>query len=353
MEVREINSPAELNNFIAANWGGQFLQSWDWGDFQISQNHQVWRLGIYEQNDLLASAQVILHPLPFSHAYLYIPHGPVFKNNLSFLQKEKIVKLFLSKARDITIATNKKSEIFLRLEPRLSAVELGNFFFNLGLKKTSAVQPQDTQIIDLTKTSEEILAQMHPKTRYNIRLAKKHGVIVKDAETKKDFVNFINLLRETARRDGFKIHSDKYYQTMWEMFHNTDIADQNSLTIKLFLAEYNQQVLAGGLFSFFGDRVVYLHGASTTLHKEVMAPYLLHWELMELAKKYGYYQYDLYGVKPTQRIINKNDRENNWDGITRFKKGFGGKEVNYLGAWDWIYDKIWYGIYKLAKSFYD
>lgn len=84
-----------------------------------------------------------------------------------------------------------------------------------------------------------------------------------------------------------------------------------------------------------------------------MAPYLLHWELMELAKKYGYYQYDLYGVKPTQRIINKNDRENNWDGITRFKKGFGGKEVNYLGAWDWIYDKIWYGVYKLAKSFYD
>lgn len=145
----------------------------------------------------------------------------------------------------------KNRKFFLRLEPRLSAVELGNFFFNLGLKKTSAVQPQDTQIIDLTKTSEEILAQMHPKTRYNIRLAKKHGVIVKDAETKKDFVNFINLLRETARRDGFKIHSDKYYQTMWEMFHNTDIADQNSLTIKLFLAEYNQQVLAGGLFSFF------------------------------------------------------------------------------------------------------
>lgn len=351
MEVKEISSAAELNNFVATAWGGQFLQAWEWGDFQASQGHQVWRLGVYQQDDLLASVQIILYPLPFSHAYLYIPHGPVFKADLASAQKEKIIKLFLSKARDITIATTKKSELFLRIEPRLTPTELGNFFFNLGLKKTQAVQPQDTQVIDLTKTPEEILGQMHSKTRYNIRLAEKHEVTVRLAEDPKDFAIFINLLKTTAQRDNFKIHNVDYYQAMWEMFHNTDIADPSKLTIKLFLAEYKQEVLAGGLFSFFGDRVVYLHGASTQSHKELMAPYLLHWQLMKQAKNYGYYQYDLYGVKPTQRDITKSDRETNWQGITRFKKGFGGKEVNYVGAWDWTYDKIWYTFYKLAKRF--
>lgn len=351
MEVRKISQASELNNFVATAWGGQFLQAWEWGDFQASQNRQVWRLGVYDQQDLLATAQIILHSLPFSHAYLYIPHGPVFKTGLAPTQKEKIIKLFLSKARDITVATNKKSEIFLRLEPRLTPTDLGNFFFNLGLKKTQAVQPQDTQVVDLTKTPAEILAQMHPKTRYNIRLADKHGVTVRLAEQQVDFSTFLNLLKFTAQRDGFKIHPLDYYQVMWEMFHNTDIADQSKLTIKLFLAEYNQQVLAGGLFSFFGDRVVYLHGASTQIHKELMAPYLLHWEVINQAKKYGYNKYDLYGVKPIQRQLQANDREIKWQGITRFKKGFGGQEINYVGAWDWTYDKMWYAFYKLAKRF--
>lgn len=351
MEVREVNSMVELNNFVAANWGGQFLQTWEWGDFQATQNHQVWRLGIYEQHDLLATAQFMLHSLPFSHAYLYVPHGPVFKNNLDSIQKEKILKLFLSKARDITISTNKKSEIFLRLEPKLTPVELGNFFFNLGFKKTQAVQPQDTQVIDLSKNLTEILGEMHPKTRYNIKLAGKHGVVVSLAEKLDDFLIFFDLLKATAQRDHFKIHTFNYYKKMWEMFHNTDIADQSKLTIKLFLAEYQQQVLAAGLFSFFGDRVVYLHGASTQIHKELMAPYLLHWEVISQAKKYGYSMYDLYGVKPTQRKLQSNDREIKWQGITRFKKGFGGQEINYVGAWDWVYDKKWYAFYKLAKIF--
>ncbi len=351
MEVREISSAAELNIFVTTAWGGQFLQSWEWGDFQIKSGHQVWRLGVYQSNELLASAQIILHNLPFSHAYLYIPHGPVFRANLSPQEKEKIIKLFLSTARDLTIATNKKSEIFLRLEPRLTTADLGNFFFNLGLKKTAAIQPQDTQIIDLNQNLDAILASMHPKTRYNIRLAEKHGVKVRWGETPTDLDIFLSLLEQTSQRDDFRIHQSDYYRAMWSMFHKTKIADQTELTIKLFLAEYQQEVLAGGLFSFFGDRVVYLHGASNQSHKHLMAPYLLHWEVMKQAQNYGYYQYDLYGVLPAQRQLANNDREKKWTGITRFKKGFGGKEINYVGAWDWVYDKMWYVVYKFAKRF--
>ncbi len=351
MEVRLITSPVELNNFVATAWGGQFLQSWEWGDFQASQGHKVWRFGVYDQSELLASAQIILHNLPFSRAYLYAPHGPVFTRQLSDERKEKIIKLFLSKARDITIATAQRHEFFFRLEPRLTKEDLGNFFFNLGLKKTNAVQPQDTQIIDLNRDPAELLSGMHPKTRYNIRLAERHGVTVKLAEQPDELDNFLQLLKITARRDGFRIHSDNYYRQMLNIFGQTDIADQLKLTIKLFFACQNKNILAAGLFSFFGDRAVYLHGASSQEKKEIMAPYLLHWQVMNQIRTYGYTKYDLYGVKPAQRTLTAHDRENQWQGITRFKKGFGGQEVNYVGAWDWVYDKMWYKIYQLAKRF--
>ncbi len=351
MEAREIIDKQELNSFVVTALGGQFLQSWEWGEFQEKMGNKVWRSGVYEQGVLMAISTIIANKLPFSRSYIYTPQGPVFKTDLSDLKKEEIVRLFLSKARDITISTNRRQEIFFRIEPRLTREDLGNFWFNLGLKKTAAIQPQDTQVLDLKLSEEKLLVGMHAKTRYNIRLAAKHGVIVKESKDVKDLEIFWQLMKATTSRDNFHSHTHDYYKKLWKNFAYTDTNNQLELTIKLLIAVKDQKPLAAGLFSFFGDRVVYLHGASADTERELMAPYLLQWQAIKIAKQGGYSLFDFWGVAPVNRRFKASERVNKWQGITRFKKGFGGREVNFVGAWDWAYNKTWYRLYRLGRRF--
>ncbi len=355
MRITIIDNRKELNAFVIFSNGGQFLQSFEWGEFQQSLGNKVWRLAAEQEGEIVAAATVISRPLPLSRSYLYCPYGPIFHPDLSAEQKEKAIKLFLSEGRDITISTRDRLEVFFRLEPRLSAEELGNFFFNLGLKQATAVQPRDTVIVDLQPSLDEILRQMHHKTRYNIRLAERKGVTVRQGSSAEDLEIFWQLLQLTTRRNNFHSHPKFYYEKMWNFFTHSEIDNQSTLTIELFIAEYQGQPLAAGLFSFFGDRVMYLHGASSDQHRNLMAPYLLHWHLIKLGKQYGYRFYDLNGIVSDKRKLNKGEKESHWQGITRFKKGFGGKEVNYVGAWDWVYDQTWYFLYnnwKKVRSFF-
>ncbi len=350
MQVKEVTNKQELNYFVSLAEGGQFLQSWEWGEFQKSIGKNIWRFGIYENNEILAVGTMIEHKLPLSRTYLYCPYGPVFKQNISTSQKEEIIKLFLSRSRDITIDTNTKLEIFLRLEPRLTIEELGNYFFNLNLKSTDAIQPRDTWVVDLKKSEADILKGMHQKTRYNIRLAEKKEVKVRVGASVKDFDIFWVLMQLTTKRDNFYSHHREYYYQLWNQFRFAKTSDQFELTIKLIIAEKDGVPLAAALFSFFGDRVVYLHGASSDQQKNIMAPYLLQWQAIKAAKEASYGLFDFYGIAPGNRKINKSDKESCWSGITRFKKGFGGREVNYVGAWDWVYNKTWYELYKLGRK---
>lgn len=351
MEVREITDKQELNSFVVTALGGQFLQSFEWGEFQKVMGNRFWRFGVGQPGNILAVAAVIEHQLPFAWSYIYTPHGPVFKENLADAQKEEIIRLFLSKARDLTVKTKYRQEVFFRLEPRLNREDLGNFWFNLGFIKTQAVQPQDTLVLDLSMSEEELLNGMHHKTRYNIRLAVKHGVIIREAQAEADLEIFWRLMTATAKRDDFHSHPHDYYLNLWKSFADTDINNQLDLTIKLLIAQKGNEPLAAGLFSFFGDRAVYLHGASADSRRELMAPYLLQWQAIKIAKLAGYQIFDFWGITPAKRKIKANEKVNKWQGITRFKKGFGGREVNFVGAWDWVYNKLWYKFYRLGKRF--
>jgi lipid II:glycine glycyltransferase (peptidoglycan interpeptide bridge formation enzyme) len=115
-----------------------------------------------------------------------------------------------------------------------------------------------------------------------------------------------------------------------------EVMGENNL--KLFIAEYEDRIIAANIVMFFGNRAVYLHGASSNECRNLMAPYLLQWEQIKEAKKQGCEIYDFWGID-----------EKKWPGVTRFKKGFGGEEIDYSGTFDFIFDKTWYEIYKIAK----
>lgn len=342
--------------FVLGNGGG-FLQSWGWSQFQEALGRTVYRYRIDEPDqgdaeketheDTIAQFSVILHPLPFGRQYAYIPRGPVLKGSAT--ETDAHFQTFIAALRELV---ERENAVFARVEFPYPAVggPIGREQIEeAGFDQVKSVQPADTIIIDLAKSEDEILAGMHYKTRYNIRVAERHGVVVREAERgnaglfRHDVDLFWSMLDETADRDKFHTHAKKYYETMFDALSEKKHA--GLLKVRLVFAEHNGQAVAAAAVAEFGDTLTYLHGASLSSSRQVMAPYLLHWKLLSEAKRKGLAKYDLWGVAPTD------EQEHPWAGITRFKRGFGGERISYVGAWELPGNAFWYTLYRYAKRF--
>ena len=218
-----------------------------------------------------------------------------------------------------------------------------------GLVPAKTVQPRDTLLVELMPTEEALLADMHPKTRYNIRVAAKHGVAVREAEYANahlfdhDIDLFWKLMAETTERDGFRPHPKSYYAKLLRTCSAKK--HQGLFRSRLVFAEYRGEPAAAAIMGAYGDTVTYLHGASSARLRHVMAPFALHWEMMREAKRQGYAKYDFWGVAPKDAPLG-----HPWAGITRFKVGFGGRRESYLGAWDLPGNGFWYNLYRAIRK---
>ncbi len=337
--------------FVQAHGGG-FLQSWGWSQFQEAIGRHALRFrvngGATEQDagDTLAQFVLIEMPLPFGFRYAYVPRGPIVKlTDSSKANTASVVSCI--EAVHQKVARDRLA--FAKVEwpwPLGAEVVTPKAAEKWGFKYAGHVQPQHTVIADLTKSEEQLLAAMHQKTRYNIRVAEKHGVTFREALRddahlfEHDVEVFWGMLDETASRDKFSTHERKYYRTMLDVLSPKK---SEGLRTRMFFAEYQGRAVAAAMTGEFGDTVTYLHGASVAGDRKVMAPYLLHWHIMKDAKARGFAKYDFWGVAPSD------DAEHPWAGITRFKTGFGGDRVEYLGAWELPGNRLWYTLYRYAK----
>ncbi len=320
MKIVSLSDKQLVINFLELSTpesGAEFLGSLEWAALLKSEGELIETLGVYDEVELVAVFNVIKKTAKFGLVYYYLPRGPIFKVGL-------IAKQQLEFWQFLNEYFKTQGVIFYRIEP---FKELPN---NGQLKKTVNLQPQETLILDLKLSEDEFLASFHPKTRYNIRLAEKKEVVVREGRGDQDFANFWTLMTKTGERDAFKIHNQKHYKTL---------ATCNQEFIKLFLAEVRGEVVAAGLFSFYGNKVTYLHGASNHEVRQLMAPYLLQWTLIKLAKAKNYKYYDFYGID-----------EKKWPGVTRFKLGFSGFRVLYSGTYDVILNRSKYFLYNLLRS---
>jgi lipid II:glycine glycyltransferase (peptidoglycan interpeptide bridge formation enzyme) len=265
-----------------------------------------------------------------------MPHGPV--GEFSESQKCKFLELLES-------AKKESKTIFFRLEPHY----LPAFDIPCRMRTRSrALQPTKTILIPLDGARDALLSSMHQKTRYNIRVAQKHGVEAVCTTEPRDAVvrSMISLFKETARRDRFSLHSELYYPRIMKFFDGRETATgkMNPPYIRLYRAHLNDSMLACALVLFFGDTATYVHGASTSVQRNVMAPYALHWKIIQDAHAYGYRWYDLWGIAPTD------DPADPWAGVTRFKKGFGGITKEYPGATDFVFSPFLYTLYKRFRT---
>lgn len=326
-------SKKELDNFSSSIEHSQFLESSFWEDFQLSLGKKVWRYGFFDDNnpnEILGAFLIIEKVLPLNFGYLYTPRGPIIKDDLNKNKKIEISTKLFKLFRDVCIKEFKIKNIFFKFEPNFVPENIKQ------IKKVKDFQPSKTLILDLSKSEDQLLKEMHEKTRYNIRLAEKKGIqIIKTNKEKQYIEDFLSLILKTSKRDNFRSHKREYYEKMLQS------SDKN---IDLWVAKKDEKVICTNIVISFGDTVTYLHGASSDEYKNLMAPHLLQWSQIRWAKENNYKYYDFWGIAKTD---NKNDA---WCGFTRFKKGFGGFELDIPGTFDVIYDKNIYSLYNFLKK---
>lgn len=293
---------------------GAFLQSWEWGDFQKALGFQVER--IHERvKDKTIVAQAVQYPLPLNSSYWHVPKGP-----LGDATPKVAIDVLCDKLQ---------GGAFLKLEPVTRP--------RRGVKAKDR-QPSVTTIIDLTQSESKIAESMKQKTRYNIRLAQKKGVTTSLVEIDR-FEDLVRLMQQTAERDKFSLHDIDRYKKMLEMLRGPDCR------AFMAMAFYEGRPLAANIMiDAFGMRT-YLHGASSNLYRNVMAPYALHDFLIHDAKAQGLLAYDFWGIAPPEA-----GEEHPWAGISRFKNGFGGSIVRMPGTIDVSKSRLMFTLYRVAKK---
>ena len=330
MQIRLLTEKdeAKLDLFVANHPRGSIEQTWAWGVFQteIPGRPAFYAFGLYGRaGELLGSMLVIRQEMGFGKSWLWCPRGPL-------LPKEQPETAWEMLQVECEKVAKKHGDLYLRVEPGLFLTDQQNLG---GKPAKESYLPEHTLTIDLTKNEEDILKQMHQKGRYNIKQAEKAGVFVLKSKFQ-EFEEFYALLEETAQRDGFKIHDKAYYSRFLETLGGWS---------HLYLAHVNREIIGGILVTQFGNTATYYFGASTTRHKEKMAPYALQWFAMREAKQEGMKRYDFLGIAP------ENETGHVLAGVTQFKTRFGGEKVEYQKARLFVYRPYWTALVQFAKSF--
>jgi len=292
------------------------LQTESWGKFKEQFGWRVQKTGGFQGMERV---------LGFGKSMLYFPELPLGEESLTLIKQVKHEKKF-------------GNRIFTRFEfLNLWTPENAKQLVDLNLTKAfEDVQPDYRQWVVLDKSEDELLKEMKPKGRYNIRVAEKHNLKVSWGLDDEKVEALAGLYQETAKRTGFAGRDADYFRKLI-----TAVAEAKQGEI--VTVSQGNEVLAAALLTFYGGVASYLYGGSGG-DRSLMAPYLMHWAAIKRAKKEGCAIYDLLAIAPT-------DKENHIHaGLTRFKTQFGGQSVRMLGSWDLVHNPFWYTMYRYAQK---
>jgi lipid II:glycine glycyltransferase (peptidoglycan interpeptide bridge formation enzyme) len=332
----------EWNRIITSLSGAHLLQSQQWGDIKHSFGWDViQKLWKDEQGTVVAAAQVLRRRIRFAgisfpFSVLYVPRGPILDWNDDTLIKRVITDLEKLAVKEKAIQLKVDPEVITsRIIAGAETNEISRIIPYLEKQNwhysPEQIQFKNTVFLNLDGTEDDWLSRMKQKTRYNIRLAQKKGVTVRQIALD-ELPLFYRMYAETSLRDGFAIRSENYYCQVWKSFIQQNMATG-------LIAEVENEPVAGLMLFYFANRAWYLYGMSTDKQREKMPNYLLQWEAMRLAKAKGCNVYDLWGAPD---IFDETDRM--W-GVYRFKEGLGGEVIKTIGAWDYTPHPILYRLY--------
>ncbi len=332
MFIRQLSTPADLaayDTWVKTHPEGSLWQSLEWKRYQeaLGRETRIY-VGNHRGGDRIrASALVTIDRTAGGYSTWDIGRGPLWNTDFDVDDACNFFHWIDGEAK-----MDKCIQIFC--SPHTWQVKYGPPSFGFGQTSRRHVYPEATVIIDVRASEEELLRRMHPKGRYNIKVAQKNGVVVRQSD---DVASYAALARQTAARDGFKGPSEKQYGAFLRELPGAFLmmayeakSDQRSATSRYPLPAIRRPI--AGLIGIIWPgsagatprQGIYYYGASDYEHRSLMAPYLLQWEAMKYCKAKGCTKYDLLGIAP-QRATD----EHPWQGISDFKAKFGGTVVTY------------------------
>jgi lipid II:glycine glycyltransferase (peptidoglycan interpeptide bridge formation enzyme) len=330
----------KFNEFMRNHPKGHILQTWEWGELKAKSGWWPLRLVIEEDNIIIAAISLLKRQLPTRLGSLfYATRGPV----LDIERKDVWDYLFVA-CRELAA---KHNAIFLKIDPDIpegnelwqERIRESGFVPAQGEEGFEGVQPRHVFRLDIRPDKEELLLNLHQKTRYNLRLAEKKGVVIENNAPRTALPRFYKLLQETATRDKFLIRPYSYYEAFYDILVPAGMAE-------MFLAHYEGELIAGTLAFILGKKAWYIYGASANNFRNVMPNYLIQWRMIEWAKEHNCTLYDFRGVPgdvpPDHPLY----------GLVKFKKGFGGEYTSFIGEYDLVFHKAKYKFYHWLEPKY-
>lgn len=337
MPIQQVTDPIQWNTALTALPTPHVLQTWEWGAFKAKYGWTPTRLLFEENGHIHAAASVLQRRWPRLHlSVMYVPKGPTLNFGNAALLEHTLAELEALARRRRAISIKIDSDVESDTQQGRAVVAA---LRRRGWRASSEqIQFRNTVTLDLTSEEKALLAAMKSKTRYNIRLAGRKGIIVRPGGPD-DMPLIYEMYAQTALRDDFIIRPFDYYCDAWGDFVTAGLAQP-------FVAEFKGEPLAALILFRFGHTAWYMYGASSNRHRNWMPNHLLQWEAIRWAMAQGCTLYDFWGAP------DELDESDPMWGVYRFKTGFGGRFVRHIGAYDYPVSRPLYWIYTLAMPHY-
>lgn len=312
--VEEIRDKQRWEQFVLSKRPATFLQSWNWGEVQSLIGNRIFRLGFFEGKKLVGGSLVILESARRGK-YLVIPGGPCID-----WQRSDLVDFVLAEIRDLGAG---QGAGFVRLRPEvIDSVKARKQFASLGfISAPMHLHAEHTWVLDITPSSQKLLAGMRKSTRYLVRKSLKMDLEL-EIKTKSKAAKVLKSLQdETVKRHKFVGFPEKLFEAQLEAF-GTD------KQIGMFICKKGKKVLAAAIVIFYASTAYYHHSGSTLKYPKIPASHFLQWQIILEAKRRNCKTYNFWGIAPDDNPRHR------FAGVTLFKRGFSGKRVDWLHAQD-------------------
>lgn len=337
INISEIRNVNEWENFNLQNPYPSYFQSWYWGEALRNAGYRIIRLGVFRQNKLISIAQVVVIYATRGNFY-HIRQGPVF-TRFNFGILNKFIKYLKKRSKKDKVS-------FIRISPLLVFDQKIEEAFKKEEFILSPLHLQDgvnRWVLDLSPSVNQLLSDMRKTTRYLIKKGEKEGIQVKkEIYNLTSFKQFMMLYQDTADAKNFVAHS--MIQEEMDAFTKYSKAF-------LYTSYLNKKPLASAIIIYYGNEAIYRHGATSKDGRKTPASYLLQWQALQDAKGAGLTLYNFWG------IADSDSPKHPWFGLSQFKKGFGGRNIEFIRPFDYPFSLRYYFTYcidyltKLGKGY--
>lgn len=327
----------KYSEFLSKHDRCNFQQSVEWGKVKEAWTNEI-VLAEDKDGNIIGAISVLIRKIPIFGNIMYSSRGPVCD-----IHDEEVMRQLTDGLKELA---KKYNAFVLKIEPDIKSddKEFREIVTNLGYgikddakNFSEEIQPRYVFRLDLKgKTEDEIFKAFHQKTRYNVRLATKKGVVVKEG-TREDIKDFHEIMKITGKRDDFIIRPLSYFEKMY---------DELGEHAHLLMAYYEGKPISGIFNIDYGNKVWYLYGASSNEHRNLMPNYLLQWEGIKYAISQGKDMYDFRGVSG---VVDENHPQY---GLYRFKKGFNAEFTEFIGEIYLNFKPIVYKSYKISEKIF-